>query len=58
MSYEKTSPEILVIDDENELLVTLTDSLIEKSEMLKLMAMLENSNSNHHKTACLIKENP
>lgn len=43
-AYEKYAPELLVIDEDNELLVTLTDSIINKTEMIELMTLLENKN--------------
>ncbi|NOQ35913.1 MAG: hypothetical protein GQ569_08455 [Methylococcaceae bacterium] len=43
-TYQKYSPELLVIDEDNELLVTLTDSIIDKNQMIELMSLLENKN--------------
>jgi hypothetical protein len=40
-AYEKYMPEVLVVDDEGELVTTLTDSVIERSDMLRLADMVE-----------------
>jgi len=42
--YEKYIPEILVIGEGNELLVTLTDSVIDRSEMINLVKEIEETN--------------
>lgn len=42
--YEKYIPEILIIDEDNELLVTLTDSMIDRSEMMQLLGLIEERN--------------
>ncbi len=42
--YEKYAPEILIIDEDKELLVTLTDSMIDKSEMMRLVQIIEENN--------------
>lgn len=39
-AYQAYKPEVLVIED-NELLVTLTDSLIEKSDLIELVQKIE-----------------
>ncbi|MGC4077986.1 MAG: hypothetical protein QM702_13345 [Rubrivivax sp.] len=39
--YEKYLPEILVVDEDGELIATLSDSLIERSEMIRLASLVE-----------------
>jgi len=39
-SYEKYSPELLIVDD-GELVAMITDSIIEKSEMIQLVNLVE-----------------
>jgi hypothetical protein len=39
--YEKYIPELLVVDHEGELVVTLTDSMIERSNFIKLADIVE-----------------
>jgi len=43
-AYQAYRPEILIIDDNNELLVTLTDSIIEKSALSDLVNDIEDKN--------------
>ena len=43
-AYQKYAPEVLVIDENNELLVTLTDSVIDKDEMIDLVKSIEEKN--------------
>lgn len=38
--YQRSAPQILVLDD-GELITTLTDSMIERAELLRLMGMVE-----------------
>ncbi|MET0855567.1 MAG: hypothetical protein ABWY27_02350, partial [Telluria sp.] len=40
-AYEKYAPEVLIVDDEGELVTTLTDSVIERADMLRLADMVE-----------------
>ncbi|MCM2992580.1 MULTISPECIES: hypothetical protein [Stenotrophomonas] len=42
--YEKYSVELLVIGGDNELLVTLTDSVIDRSKIAELVEMVEQKN--------------
>lgn len=42
--YQKYMPEILIIDESNELLVTLTDSVIDKGQMIDLVNEIEQKN--------------
>lgn len=39
--YDKYRPELLVVDDEGELVTTLTDSVIERSNLIRLADMVE-----------------
>lgn len=39
--YDKYRPELLVVDDDGELISTLTDSLIERSNLTRLADMVE-----------------
>lgn len=39
--YEKYIPELLVIDEDGELIATLTDSLIERADMIRLANAVE-----------------
>lgn len=43
-AYQTYKPEILVVDEKNELLVTLTDSIIEKTDMMDLAQEIEEKN--------------
>ncbi len=43
-AYQRYIPEIMIIDDKNELLVTITDSVIEKEDMLCLVQTIEEKN--------------
>ena len=43
-AYQRYIPEIMIIDDKNELLVTITDSVIEKDDMLGLLQAIEEKN--------------
>ncbi|QOJ24799.1 MAG: hypothetical protein HRU78_15065 [Gammaproteobacteria bacterium] len=43
-AYQRYIPEIMIIDDKNELLVTITDSVIEKDDMLGLLQDIEEKN--------------
>lgn len=43
-AYARFAPEILVVDDEGELVATLTDSVIERADMLRLVDMVETRN--------------
>lgn len=43
-AYQAYKPEILVIDENNELLVTLTDSIIEKTDLISLVQEIEEKN--------------
>lgn len=43
-AYQRYIPEIMIIDDKNELLVTITDSVIEKDDMLGLVQAIEEKN--------------
>jgi hypothetical protein len=40
-AYQKYVPEVLVVDDEGELVATLTDSVIERRDLLRLADMVE-----------------
>ncbi len=39
--YQKYIPELLIIDKDDELLVTLTDAMIDKAELIELKELLE-----------------
>ena len=39
--YEKYAPEILIVDDDGELVTTLTDSVIERAHLVRLVDMVE-----------------
>jgi len=39
--YEKYLPELLIVDEDDELVTTLTDSLIERADMIRLANMVE-----------------
>lgn len=43
-AYDKYIPEILIVDQNNELLITLTDSVIERDQMLELVGRIEEKN--------------
>lgn len=43
-AYQAYKPEILVVDDNNELLVTLTDSIIEKADLIELVQEIQEKN--------------
>ena len=43
-AYQRYMPELLVIDSRNELLVTLTDSVIEKTDLIELVNEIEGRN--------------
>jgi hypothetical protein len=45
-AYEKRAPEVLVMDEEGELVTTLTDSVIERADMLRLADMVETRSDN------------
>jgi len=40
-AYERYASEIIVLDEDNELIATLTDSVIERGDMLKLAELIE-----------------
>ena len=40
-AYEKYVPEILIVDNDGELVTTLTDSVIERTNLLRLADMVE-----------------
>lgn len=40
-AFEKYVPEILIVDNEGELVTTLTDSVIERTNLLRLADMVE-----------------
>lgn len=40
-AYQKYVPELLIVDDEGELITTLTDSVIERTNLLRLADMVE-----------------
>jgi hypothetical protein len=40
-AYERRAPEVLVVDEAGELVTTLTDSVIERTDMLRLADMVE-----------------
>lgn len=42
--YARYAPEVLVVDDAGELVTTLTDSVIERTDMLRLADMVETRN--------------
>lgn len=42
--YQRYMPEILIIDEDKELLVTLTDSIIEKDQLIDLVKNIEGKN--------------
>lgn len=42
--YQSYKPEILIVDENNELLVTLTDSIIEKTDLINLVKEIEEKN--------------
>lgn len=42
--FQKYIPELLVIDSNNELIVTLTDSVIEKTDLVDLVRTIEEQN--------------
>lgn len=42
--YQKYMPEILIIGEGNELLVTLTDSVIDRGQMINLVREIEETN--------------
>jgi hypothetical protein len=48
-AYEKYVPELLVVDDEGELVTTLTDSVIERSNMIRLADMVETGSDKANK---------
>lgn len=39
--YQKYAPELLIVDDKGELVTTLTDSVIERANLLRLADMVE-----------------
>jgi hypothetical protein len=39
--YDKYRPELLVIDDDGELIITLTDSVIERNDLIRLADLVE-----------------
>lgn len=43
-AYQAYKPEVLIIDENNELLVTLTDSIIEKTDLIDLVQEIEEKN--------------
>lgn len=43
-AYQKYASEILIVDDKNELVVTLTDSVIAKDDMIDLVKSIEGKN--------------
>jgi hypothetical protein len=43
-AFQKYMPEVLVIDKNNDLIVTLTDSVIEKNHMIDLVKNIEKKN--------------
>lgn len=45
-AYEKYVPEILIVDDQDELVTTLTDAVIEHKDMTRLADMVETRNDN------------
>lgn len=40
-AYEKYVPEVLIVDNDGELVTTLTDSVIERSNLIRLADMVE-----------------
>ncbi|EZH81725.1 MULTISPECIES: hypothetical protein [Aeromonas] len=40
-AYDKYRPELLVVDDDGELVATMTDSVIERSHLMRLADMVE-----------------
>lgn len=47
--YARYAPEVLVVDDDGELITTLTDSVIERRDMLRLADMVETRNGKQSK---------
>lgn len=43
-AFQRYMPEIMIIDDKNELLVTITDSVIEKDDMIALVQAINEKN--------------
>lgn len=48
-AYEKYVPEVLIVDEEGELVTTLTDSVIERADLLRLADMVETRSDNANK---------
>lgn len=47
--YQKYIPEVIVLDKNNELMVTLTDSVIEKDDLIELVNSIEEKNDKTNK---------
>lgn len=43
-AFQRYIPEIIIVDENNELLVTITDSIIEKDDMISLSKAIEEKN--------------
>jgi hypothetical protein len=48
-AYQRYMPEIMIIDSKNELLLTLTDSVIDKGDMINLVKEIEEKNDRTRK---------
>lgn len=48
-AYERYVPEVLIVDSEGELVTTLTDSVIERANLLRLADMVETRSDKAHK---------
>ena len=48
-AFEKYLPELLVVDSDGELVATLTDSIIERVEMIRLAHLVEAKNDKANK---------
>lgn len=48
-AYEKYVPEVVIVDNEGELVTTLTDSVIERTNLLRLADMVESRSDKANK---------
>jgi hypothetical protein len=48
-AYERYAPEVLVMDEDGELITTLTDSVIERRDLMRLADMVEVSSDKANK---------